>query len=271
MPYSFHRFDASLREERVAFAERGKPGSIMPDFDLATVDGARVGRDQFIGERPLLLNFASITCPMTAGAAPALRNLWRDFGQEVAFVTVYVREAHPGEHYPQPSSLQEKTAHAREYRDRDRIAWTVAVDDVGGNLHRALDSKPSALYIMDRHGLIAFRALWATEEGVIRAGLEAVVAGHRVREERRPRVRPLLRGLGETYDVLGEAGDDAKRDLRVASAPLYGLAWLAARYRPLPPLGRGVAALVTVGVVVAGIVIGTRYLIQRAGRSEPRP
>ncbi len=33
----------------------------MPDFELATTDGDRVSKNDFVGERPLLLVFSSVT------------------------------------------------------------------------------------------------------------------------------------------------------------------------------------------------------------------
>jgi hypothetical protein len=42
---------------------------------------------------------------MTASAVPALKKLWAEFGSRVAFITLYVREAHPGENYPQPQTF----------------------------------------------------------------------------------------------------------------------------------------------------------------------
>ena len=34
---------------------------------------------------------------MTASAGPVLKRLYQEFGDRVAFGTLYVREAHPGE------------------------------------------------------------------------------------------------------------------------------------------------------------------------------
>jgi peroxiredoxin len=33
----------------------------MPDFDLPTTDGGRVRKHDFVGQRPLLLTFGSVT------------------------------------------------------------------------------------------------------------------------------------------------------------------------------------------------------------------
>lgn len=114
----------------------------------------------------------------------------------MAFVTLYVREAHPGERYPQPDTFERKLEHARAYRERDGLPWPVAVDDADGTLHHALDPKPSSVYIMDTDGHAAFRALWSNDERTVRKGLEAVLEA---KPPRRPsglnRVVPMTGGL----------------------------------------------------------------------------
>lgn len=197
---------------------------------------------------------------MTASAGPALRKLYRECGDRVAFLTVYVREAHPGERYPQPETFERKLQHASDYRDRDRIPWPVAVDDIEGSFHRALDEKPHSAYVMDAEGRVVFRALWANDPGPLRDALEAVAEGREPRRrEVESKLRPMLGGMGVMYEVLGLAGEEARMDVRREAPPVYGFARLAAAFRPLSPVGRGVAALAVVaGGVAAVAALGIR-------------
>jgi hypothetical protein len=91
---------------------------------------------------------------------------------------------------------------ARAYEQRDQIPWPIAVDDVEGNLHRALDPKLNAAYIMDKPGNVVFRTLWSNDEAVLRDELEALVAGHSA-GEREPHLIPMIKGMGSMYEVLG--------------------------------------------------------------------
>ncbi len=75
---------------------------------------------------------------MTASAGPALRTLYKRYGDRVDFVTLYVREAHPGDRFVQPHDNDTKLEQARAYERRDAIAWRIAVDDVDGDVHRQL-------------------------------------------------------------------------------------------------------------------------------------
>lgn len=61
MEYRYLHFNRKLLMEDVAFAGGPSPGQQMPDFDLPTTDGGRVRKGDFVGQRPLLLTFGSVT------------------------------------------------------------------------------------------------------------------------------------------------------------------------------------------------------------------
>lgn len=197
---------------------------------------------------------------MTASAGPALKDLHREFGDRVAFLTVYVREAHPGERYPQPETFEQKLGHARAYKERDQIPWTVAVDDVEGSFHQAVDPKPNAAYFVGANGRIVFRTLWSNDEAGLRHGFDALVSGDFAsRGQSEAKLLPMMRGMGKMDEILGSAGDVARRDFRRALPPVYGMAKIAGIFHPLPPLGRAVAAISVVATAVgAAGVLGWR-------------
>lgn len=264
MDYRYPHFTREILREDMAF--RGGPhlGLPLPDFDLPTADGDRVRKRDFAGRRPLLLTCTSITCPMAATMSPGLRRLHAEFGDQVAFVALYVREAHPGERYPQPATLGQKLAHARAYHALDPFPWPVAVDDIDGNLHRALDPRPNAAYLMDSEGNVAFRALCSNDARVLREGLRALVAGRPLSVgEREPRAIPALKAVGVMRGVLELAGQQGVRDVRRELPGVYPLLRLAAVFRPLPPLGRGVAAIATGAVGLAAVLGGLGWLLGR--------
>jgi hypothetical protein len=201
---------------------------------------------------------------MTASAGPALKQLHEEFGDRVAFVSMYVREAHPGENYPQAEIFEEKLEHARAYKERDGIPWPVAVDDVEGSLHRTLDPKPHAAYIVDARGNVAFRTLWANDERTLREGLKEISTRPETTiGERQPKAVPMLKGMGKFYEILGASGDVVRRDLLREVPPMYAVARLASLFRPLPPLGRGVAAMATIVAGLAVLGVGVWRLLSR--------
>jgi hypothetical protein len=168
---------------------------------------------------------------MTRGAGPGLKRLFRDLGDRVAFVSVYVREAHPGERYPRHERAEQKIRHARDWAIADNIPWPVAVDTLDGDTHRSYGPLPNSAYLIDVEGRVAFRALWAGHERLLRRKLRRLLAvdGSGVTGsalgERRPMLVPLLHGGAETIPTLRRAGRKALHDFREE----MGVAFFAAQ------------------------------------------
>jgi len=234
-PYRYHRFTTRLMLADLRFSDRApKPGAPFPAFDLATIDGGRLRSEELIG-RPFVVIPGSLTCPMTASAAGGLRELYEALGTDVTFISVYAREAHPGEQVPQPQNLDAKVARAAELAVRDRYRWHVAVDDLEGTLHRRLDAKPNAAYVVDAQGRLAFRSLWASDAQALRRALEAVARGeHPKRRTSRAMTMPMMRALPWIDAIVSRAGPSASRDLWRAAAPMALMGKLGRRWRRSP-------------------------------------
>lgn len=216
----------------MAFRAGPRPGEPMPDFDLPNTDGGRVRKSDFVGRQPLLMSMGSVTCPMTADADPQLKRLHEEFGERIAFVTLYVREAHPGDRYPQPDSMEQKTDFARELKTRDALPWPVAVDDLDGALHQQLDPKPNAIYLMDAEGRVAFRALWSNDRyEALREPLAAMAEGRSPMTQRQARMVPMMRGMTHMDEMLKSSGPTARRDVIRSVPPMYAMARLASRIK----------------------------------------
>lgn len=268
MDYRFDHFRREQLIEDLSFRAGQEPGWPVPDFDLPTVSGGRLRKADFMGQRPVLFTFGSLTDPMTASADGVLARLHQEFCDEVAFVTVYVREAHPGEHIPQPSTFEEKMRNARVLRARDGIAWTVAVDDVDGGFHRALGANSNAAHLMDANGNVAFRTLWSNDARVLRSALAAIARGapgHPFERERR--LVPMALGLSRVDEVVRAAGADALEDLRREAPVVYAAAELAWVWRTLTPLGR-LAAVAAGAAVTAGVYAGVGWALRPARRGH---
>jgi hypothetical protein len=219
--------------------------------------------------KPILLVTGSITCPMTASSNPGLKRLHAEYGDHVQFLTLYVREAHPGEEQEQHHSYREKVQHARAFQDRDKLPWRIIVDDIEGSLHRALDEKPNAAFLTDREGVIVYRSLWAGDEGGLARALDAVSRGRPPQEkESTRRLVPMARGVGVTRETMRKAGPRAGWDLWRAAPPIAAAAWVADLYRPLPPVWRTAAAATTLAAAAAVVTVGMLRLAGGARASE---
>jgi hypothetical protein len=87
-----------------------------------------------------------------------LQERYRDKGFE--FLTIYVREPHPGENYGAHESWEQKLKFAQDCRERDGIQTKLLVDDLNGAVHIAYGSMPNMIYIIDKNGRVAYKAMW---------------------------------------------------------------------------------------------------------------
>lgn len=177
---------------------------------------------------------------MITGARSGLMNLYRDFGSRVNFISVYVREAHPGEIYPHHSSDAQKMRHAEDWVQQDKMPWLVAVDTLDGTVHREYGPLPNSAYLINRAGRVAFRALWAGQEGSLRnkieellrredSGEEAVTLG-----ERENLLIPLIHGAAEFDRAVARGGEKAKQDFRRGMGDvMYAFQRLMSKMEPI--------------------------------------
>jgi hypothetical protein len=86
--------------------------------------------------------------------------------EEVRFVFVYVREAHPGDRLPHHASIDQKMQHARRFRERWSVRRAILVDDLDGPLHRAYGTLPNMTYIVSAAGRVAYRADWTDAHSI---------------------------------------------------------------------------------------------------------
>lgn len=248
--YRYKRFTTSLLLRDLRFGkEAAGPGDSFPSFELLTTNGDRLVKDDVFGHKPVLLIFGSMTCPMTASAAPSVQELHDEFGDRVDFIMLYVREAHPGEHFTQSETMEEKLEYARALQEFYDIQWTVAADNIDGDLHRALDPKPNAAFLMNSEGIILFRSLWAADRDAMRQALAAAAAGRAPeRKQSETLLGPVIRAMGQVQEVMNRGGPQAISDLWRAGFPMALAGRVATFFTPLSPDQRGIAAVLTLAL-----------------------
>ena len=92
---------------------------------------------------------------------------WKD---QVEFVTVYIREAHPVDDRPatetnskagilirQPVSFGERCTVAERCYAALHLQSKLVVDEIDNRVGRAYEASPDRLYVVDREGRIAYR------------------------------------------------------------------------------------------------------------------
>ena len=250
--YRYKHFTTSLLFRDLRFRkDAAAPGDLFPDFELITSDGARLVNEDVFGDKPVVFVFGSMTCPMTASAAPSVQELYDEFGDRVRFIMMYVREAHPGEHFAQIATIEEKLDHARALKEFYDIQWTVVADNIDGNLHRALDPKPNSAFLMDRDGTILFRSLWASDYDALRQALDAVSSGQVLPANQSTKMMgPVARAMGHVQEVMQRGGPQASRDLWLAGFPMALAGRIATLFSPLSPDERGIVAVLVLALVM---------------------
>ena len=255
--YRYERFTTRLLFRDLRFAsDSAAPGDSIPDFELITTDGKRLKRSDVFRDKPVLIIFGSMTCPMTASAAPTVQALYEEFGDRIEFIMMYVREAHPGERFSQPDSIADKLEHSEALKEFYDIDWVVAADNIDGDLHRALDPKPNSAYLMDSGGTILYRSLWAADGRALHDALDAVVAGRILDNQQSVAfIGPVIRAMGQVQAVMERGGPQAVSDLWRAGFPMAFAGRVATLFSPLSPDQRGIAAVLTLLLVTLTVMV----------------
>ena len=259
--YRYQHFTTSLLFRDLRFRKgAAEPGDSLPPFQIVSTNGDSLENRDIFGDKPVLLIFGSMTCPMTASAMPSLQALYAEFSEQIDFIMLYVREAHPGEHFTQSETIEDKLENARSLKQFYDIRWTVAVDNIDGDLHRALDPKPNAAFLMSNAGEILFRSLWAADRQALRQALVAVAAGRALEtKQSQALLRPVARAMGQVQEVMERAGPQAVTELWWAGLPM-ALAGRIASFIPwFTPDQRGIAAvlIMAAAMLVAVGILGT--------------
>lgn len=254
--YRYKAFTTKLLLRDMRFHKSApKAGEPFPEFKLETTDGNVISKQDFINNKPLLLIFGSLTCPMTASAMPNIKHLHERFGDKVEFVLMNVREAHPGERVPQPENISKKLEHARQLKQLYDVDLTVATDDIDGSLHRTLDPKPNAVFLMSIEGTVLFRSLWVSDGKSLTQALEDLVHDRpQSKTQSQKMFIPVVKAMGHVYEVMQRGGPQAVRDLWLAGFPMALAGRLATLFRPLSRDLRGMAAVSTLGVAMLVLI-----------------
>jgi hypothetical protein len=142
-----------------------RAGDDLKDFTLTDLaSGEAVRLIDFAGKW-VVIETGSSTCSMYTKNIPDMREIAGEFA-DVAFLLVYVREAHPGERLGPHQNMDEKFHAAKMVAPRYGEHRRVLVDNLDGDFHRAYGSMPNVIYIIRPDGKIHYRCNWATPAAV---------------------------------------------------------------------------------------------------------
>ncbi|HWG48824.1 MAG TPA: redoxin domain-containing protein [Candidatus Acidoferrales bacterium] len=274
--YNYERFTRDILRDHAETPFAGpEPGDRVPDFKATTLGSETVRLSDFQGRKNVLLVFGSATCPMTAASIGGINDLYDRFrGDDIEFLFVYVREAHPGERIPAHRSMRAKTGAARHLRDEDEILMPMVVDDVHGSIHKKYSRLPNPAFLIDKSGRVAFRCKWAKPDELASAIEELLEiqhergVDHAVVNGGQDLSMPHSYAVLYSYRALERGGKESLQDFRQALG-LPGQVALAASRIAEPLLGNpgrilAVCAL-TAAVLAGGLYAGFELRKRRLG------
>lgn len=157
------------------------------------------------------------------GEVSPLNRLYAEYHDKgFEFLTIYVREPHPGEQYHEHRSWDEKLQYARDCRAQDGIQNPLLVDDLEGTVHQLYGVLPNMVYIVDKQGKIAYKAMW-TDHAEIQTVIENLVLadelaaqGVRLKPSYTEKINyiPAEYAGGVREKVFGRAGEKAWQDYK---------------------------------------------------------
>ncbi len=196
-------------------------GMPAPDFTVTDLDGKNLRLSDYRGKKHVVFEFGCITAPVFVNDLLSLNYLharYRD--EDIQFLTVYAREAHPGENYPAHTSFEQKLSHARDLKRLENVQFPVVVDSLEGDAHRLYGLRPSPAYVVNKEGIIVYKTSWLNPEE-LELVLSQLVRAEQWRAAGR---RPLRQAYSEHWSgmwinrsvherVFERAGKGAREDV----------------------------------------------------------
>jgi hypothetical protein len=156
-------------------------------------------------------------------AAPSMNAIAERFAaQDVGSIFLYTNEAHPGEHYPHLTSIEQKQRHARDLRDILGVARPILVDALDGACHRAYGSMPNMTWIFNKSGVPIYKSDWTDTHSVANAVeyfldvLDRRRSGERLAPFRVERLDYRTQDQAAFYAGLERNGPKSVREFRAA-------------------------------------------------------
>lgn len=132
--------------------EAGIPvGSTGPDVTLETLDGGSAKLSQWVGKKPVLLEFWASWCPNCKALEPAMEAAHAEFGNRIEFIGIAV-------------SVNQPVDRVKRYMERYKLPMTMLYDR-RGDASAAYDA-PATSYIvvLDAAGKVVYTGTGADQD-----------------------------------------------------------------------------------------------------------
>ena len=176
----------SIRWHKKYSLRAPKKGSIAPDFELCDVKGENLVRlSAFRGDKPVVLVFGSFTWEPFVKEAVSLQDLYTEYSENVQFLIIYIREAHPvdgwymGDHdYKDPQTIEKRRSLASICEVQMKYGIHTYVDEMDDRVMKAYAAWPDRLYLIDSDGKVAYAGgigPWGFKPGKLKDAIDRLL------------------------------------------------------------------------------------------------
>lgn len=135
-------------------------GTVAPGAKVETLDGKPVDLAEYVGKRPVVMEFWATWCGNCEALEPTLKAMYAKYGAKVAFIGVGV-------------SVNQSPERIKAYVAKHKLPW-IQLYDRKGNASGAYDA-PATSYVvvLDAAGKVVYTGLGGKQdiEGAIRKAL----------------------------------------------------------------------------------------------------
>jgi len=161
-------------------AKAPRAGEIAPDFTLNDIEGKEsVTLSDFRGKKPVALVFGSFTWPPYVKGTVGLKEIYKQYHEEVQFINIYIREAHPTDgwwlgnkwtkklieailtdrasmDHEDPKTIEERRATAGDCESALQYGIKTYVDEMDDHVNHTYAGWPTRLYLVGKDGKIVY-------------------------------------------------------------------------------------------------------------------
>lgn len=132
-------------------------GAQAPKVSVHDLDGKSVPLGQYIGKKPVFLEFWATWCELCQELLPRVRAAQAAYGAKVEFIGVNV-------------TVNQSPARVRHYLEAHKPGFRTLYDDEGNSIRAYQVPATSYIVIVDRSGKVAYTGSGGTQEfdGVLR-------------------------------------------------------------------------------------------------------
>lgn len=174
------------------------PGAAVPDVVVHDASGREVRLADAIGDKPVVLQLGSRSCPVFRYRRFGMHELQREFSGRVDFLVLYTQEAHPvgssspytdeewdmwinrltGVRLGATTTLDERRERAVDTVQRLDLDSAVLVDGMDDAAWEAFGAAPSPAFVLDTDGRVVLRQVWV-DPAELRPVLRRLLASSR--------------------------------------------------------------------------------------------